>query len=56
MKDPTYVRKDINNNPAWKLAFIMSELVNDGAPIGWGNYIILAEGIIAHYDMKERKP
>jgi len=43
MSDPTYVKADIEARPEWKLAFRMSELDNDHAPIGWGRYIPLAE-------------
>ena len=42
MTDPTYVRADIGANPKWELAFLLSELDNDNAPIGWGKYIKLA--------------
>lgn len=35
--------KDLNHNGAWHIAFILSEMVNDNAPIGWDKYIPLAE-------------
>ena len=55
MSDPTYVKEEIAKNPVWQLAFDLSEIENDGAPIGWGRYIWKAECLLALYDMK-RKP
>ena len=46
MQDPTYVKDEIYANPAWKLAFMMSEIDNDLAPIGWGQYISLATNLL----------
>lgn len=37
--DPTYDKAEIDANPAWKLAFWMSELFNDDAPLGWSAFI-----------------
>lgn len=45
MSDPTYVREEINANPVWRTAFILSECLNDRAPIGWGKYIWIAEQV-----------
>lgn len=45
MNDPTYNREKIDSNPIWEAAFIMSECLNDSAPIGWGNYIWIAEAL-----------
>lgn len=56
MSDPTYVKEEINANPVWKLAFILSEIQNDGAPIGWGKYIWIAQCLINYVDLKEAKP
>jgi hypothetical protein len=39
LPDPTYDRAAIDANPVWKLAFHLSELHNDNAPIGWSAYI-----------------
>lgn len=39
MNDPTYDTKLINAKPEWKIAFMLSELFNDNAPIGWSKYI-----------------
>lgn len=55
MNDPTYVKEQIQANPTWELAFAMSEMDNDNAPIGWGQYIMLAGGILASYDVKRKK-
>lgn len=45
MNDPTYNREEIDANPHWKLAFVLSELGNDSAPLGWGEYIPAARAI-----------
>jgi len=45
MNDPTYDRTVINQNPIWKAAFIISECVNDNAPLGWGRYIYACEEV-----------
>lgn len=54
MNDPTYVKENIEANPIWKLAFFMSEIENDHAPIGWGKYILLAKAILSKYELKEK--
>jgi hypothetical protein len=41
--DPTYQQDQIDANPIWRVAFILSEILNDNAPIGWGGYIYAAE-------------
>ena len=45
MNDPTYNRKEIKQNPVWETAFIMSECLNEGAPLDWGRYIWVAEAL-----------
>lgn len=55
MLDPTYVRAEIEANREWDLAFTLSEIMNDNAPIGWGRYITPAKCLLAHYDIS-RKP
>jgi hypothetical protein len=54
MNDPTYDKAAINANPAWQLAFFLSELQNDDAPIGWGKYILIADSLLAKYDIKAK--
>lgn len=44
--DPTYVKAEIDANSRWKLAFELSELDNDDAPIGWFQYINIADWIL----------
>lgn len=46
MDDPTYNRAEIDKNPTWKIAFVISECLNDSAPLGWSKYIWVAEQII----------
>lgn len=55
MDDPTYVKDEIQNNPIWKLAWTLSEVCNDNAPIGWGRYIREADYLLRFYDMKLKK-
>lgn len=55
MNDPTYDKREIEANPVWAVAFSLSEIMNDNAPIGWGKYIYAAECLLANWKM-ERKP
>lgn len=55
MPDPTYVKKTIEANPVWDLAFVLSEISNDNAPIGWSQYITVARCLLAHYDIKVKQ-
>lgn len=52
--DPTYVKAEIDANPAWKLAWRLSEVDNDNAPIGWSRYIPLASWLFITFDMTEK--
>ncbi len=52
--DPTYDRDRINANPVWELAFVLSEMQNDNAPLGWGRYIWVAESLMKRYDIALR--
>lgn len=46
-KPPMMPRKEqLERNGVWHIAFILSEMVNDNAPIGWDRYIPDAERII----------
>ena len=47
MSDPTYDRKAINRKTTWKIAYLISEMTNDDAPVGWGRFIPVAEVIVA---------
>ena len=49
--DPTYERESIDSDPVWRLAFLMSEIDNDRAPIGWGRYISLARSLLLKFEM-----
>ncbi len=51
MNDPTYIKAEINLKPEWKLAFWLSEIDNDNAPIGWGKYILLARFLNGKFDL-----
>lgn len=54
MNDPTYVRSVIDADPAWRLAFWMSEVDNDAAPLGWGRYIPMARALLSRYTIEEK--
>lgn len=54
MADPTYNKEEIAANPVWELAFSLSEIENDIAPIGWGRYISTASCLLVNYDMKRK--
>ena len=54
MSDPTYDRKQIDANPVWQLAFLLSEIQNDNAPLGWGKFIWPAECLLANCDIKRK--
>lgn len=55
MDDPTYIKQEIDANPLWKLAFRLSEMFNDNAPIGWGSYILLAKWLFDNYTLIEKE-
>ena len=55
MTDPTYIKAEIEKNPVWELAFFLSEVKNDNAPIGWSKYIGLANSILYHYTVKRKE-
>ena len=51
MSDPTYVKAEIEANPKWALAFRLSEVDNDNAPIGWARYIPLAGWLLTTFEL-----
>lgn len=55
MADPTYVMEEICTDPVWQLAFSLSEIQNDNAPIGWSKYIYVAECLLANYDITRKE-
>lgn len=56
MADPTYVMEEIDKKPTWKIAFLISEVLNDFAPIGWGEYIYLAEVLQENFTILAHNP
>ena len=54
MADPTYDKTLITENPEWQLAFSLSEIQNDNAPIGWSGYIYAAHCLLGLYDIKRK--
>lgn len=55
MSDPTYDRQEIDKNPIWRAAFIISECLNDAAPLGWGRYIFVADALAKDAKSNPRK-
>lgn len=55
MNDPTYNREEIDANPEWQLAFSLSEIQNDNAPIGWSQYIGTARCLLDYYEIKRKE-
>ena len=55
MSDPTYNKEQIDADPVWRLAFWLSELINDNAPLGWSKYIWIAECLLADFDIKRKE-
>lgn len=49
MNDPTYCMADIEENPMWQLAWALSEIMNDNAPLGWSKYIWVVECLMNHF-------
>lgn len=54
--DPSYTKAIIDANPVWKLAFWMSEIDNENAPIGWSRYVWLASVILNTFDLTRKAP
>lgn len=55
--DPTYARATIDASPAWRLAFWLSEIDNDTAPIGWFQYVPIAEALLRRFPtLKDETP
>lgn len=55
MNDPTYDKEAIKARLEWDLAWVLSQIIDDNAPIGWSKHIFTAKCLLAHYDIK-RKP
>jgi len=47
----TYAKEEIDSKPEKELAWVLSEIMNDNAPIGWSKYIWIAECLLANYDI-----
>lgn len=54
MIDPTYAQDEIRANPEWDLAFVLSEILNDNAPIGWSRHVLTARCLLAAFDIKRK--
>ena len=53
--DPTYDKEKINADPVWQLAWSLSEIENDNAPIGWVKYITTARCLLDNYNIKRKE-
>jgi hypothetical protein len=53
--DPTYVHTEIQANPIWSLAWRLSEVDNDNAPIGWSRYINIARHLLVTFELTEKE-
>lgn len=51
MKDPTYVKSEIEANLEWHVAWTLSEIENDQAPLGWSKYIPRAQSLLAVFNI-----
>ena len=49
-----YDQEQIQANPLWALAFHLSEIDNDNAPIGWSSYIWKARSIMGTFDVTKK--
>ena len=59
MSDPTYEKEKIEANREWHVAWVLSEILNDLAPLGWSRYTSIAKCLLAAFDMTpkpESKP
>lgn len=52
--DPTYVQAEIDQNPVWQLAWTLSQILDDNAPIGWSGHIPTATCLLANYEIKRK--
>ena len=55
MPDPTYTEEEIRANPEWEIAFFLSELDNDIAPIGWSKYIWKAKCLLDAFSIQRKE-
>lgn len=52
--DPTYIKDEIEANQEWHVAWVLSEILNDNAPIGWSRYIGTAQCLLAAFDIRAK--
>jgi hypothetical protein len=52
--DPTYVKSEIEAKPEYHIAWLLSEYLNDDAPIGWSNYRASARLLLEHYTVTRK--
>ncbi len=52
--DPTYDKREIEANPEWHVAWVLSEIQNDNAPLGWSKYRGTARCLLAYFDMEAK--
>lgn len=54
MTDPTYDLDEIKADPKWHVAYVLSEILNDKAPIGWSKYISSAECLLVVFNINTK--
>ena len=56
MPDPTYRLDEIEAKDEWLLAWIISEHLNDNAPIGWSRFVPVARSLVERGFKREPAP
>jgi hypothetical protein len=54
LSDPTYDKRIIKEDIVWHLAFMLSEMYNDSAPMGWSAYIPYAKTLCEEFNIKPK--
>lgn len=55
MIDPTYDTNEIKKNEAWHVAWVLAQIKDDDAPIGWAKWIPTAECLLATFKITPKK-
>lgn len=55
MIDPTYDTDEIKKNKVWYLAYVLAQIKDDNAPIGWSRWITTAECLMHNFNITPKK-
>lgn len=55
MEDPTYNTEEIKQNPIWHVAWVLAQIKDDNAPLGWSKWISTAECLLGTFDIIPKK-